>query len=341
VQTQYLLKLRPDGSLIWADQLATNVGISDMVLDSRGNPALVGSFTGTADLNPARGTMFFTSRGGRDVFVMRLSVNGKLIWAETMGSSTSPSHSYDPDDAGRAIAIDPTNGDICVAGEFIGTGDFDPDPARTLNLKSAGRNDIFVTRLTSAGSRVWSIRLGNAKEDSVNDIVADTGGSLILAGGYRQTVDYDPGSGVRTLTAKYGGGFLLKLHGDSAFDWVTGLRVTAMATGPDNSLYTTGSFFGSVDFDPGPEKFILKSWDSDIRLDDIYVLHLSPTGKFIDAIRFGRDDPDAGNDIAYDLVGRVFVTGFFAETVDFDPGPGVCQIIAERDREMFLLRLAM
>src|SRR5580765_2178932 len=58
-------------------------------------------------------------------------------------------------DSGRAIANDPL-GNICVAGTFRGTVDFDPGPG-IANLVNPGSNDdVFVAKYDGSGAFIWA-----------------------------------------------------------------------------------------------------------------------------------------------------------------------------------------
>ena len=47
------------------------------------------------------------------------------------------------------------------------------------------------------------------------------------------------------------------------------------------------------------------------------------------AKNMGGSNGDSGGDIAVDTDGNVYTTGFFRNTADFDPGPGVYNLTAE------------
>ena len=50
------------------------------------------------------------------------------------------------------------------------------------------------------------------------------------------------------------------------------------------------------------------------------MVKLDPAGNLVWTHRFGAGGTDAGYDVAVDADGNVIVTGYFENTVDFDPG---------------------
>ncbi|MGY8771182.1 MAG: hypothetical protein ACKVH8_22445 [Pirellulales bacterium] len=84
------------------------------------------------------------------------------------------------------------------------------------------------------------------------------------------------------------------------------------------TVYTTGYFEQTYDFDPGPGVFNLTS---DL-IQDLYIMSLDHNGDFRWANRIGGTDEDAGVGIAVDKNDNVFVAGSFGATADFDSGPG-------------------
>jgi hypothetical protein len=86
-----------------------------------------------------------------------------------------------------------------------------------------------------------------------------------------------------------------------------------------NSVYTTGFFTGTVDFDPGAATLNVTS----AAAYDIYISRLDASGNFVWAINMGGTDYEVGRGIALDATGNVYSTGAFGGTADFDPGVGV------------------
>ena len=79
---------------------------------------------------------------------------------------------------GNAIAAD-GSGNTCVAGFFLGSVTFGPDPANPtgLTLTSAGVADIFVAKYAVGGTLPWVQQIGGAAADNVYGIALDGNGN--------------------------------------------------------------------------------------------------------------------------------------------------------------------
>ncbi len=97
-------------------------------------------------------------------------------------------------------------------------------------------------------------------------------------------------------------------------------------------VLVTGGYEGTVDFDPGPgiDEHISNG------KGDAFLCQFDANGSFQWALTWGGPDWDNSNCVAVDLGGNVYVTGYFAGTVDFDPGPGVDEHAATGSLDAFL-----
>jgi hypothetical protein len=107
------------------------------------------------------------------------------------------------------------------------------------------------------------------------------------------------------------------------------------ATDADGNIYSTGTFTGTFDADPGAGTFNLVSAGG----DDIYVRKLDSGGNFVWAKQFGSTGVDQGHYISIDGSDNIDVIGTFSGTVDFDPGAGTNNLTSATT-DIFALELS-
>ena len=101
----------------------------------------------------------------------------------------------------------------------------------------------------------------------------------------------------------------------------------ALSMGSDRSVYTTGIFRGTADFDPSQDTFMMTALGGTVG-NTMFVTKLSSEGNFEWARKFGNNKFNYSYAIKNDRFDNVYVTGYFSDTVDFDPGPGVYNLVS-------------
>lgn len=176
-----------------------------------------GSFSGTVDLDPGPG-IFKVTRGG--MLLIKMDTAGNFIWGKPIRASFN------------SFAVDKAS-NLYITGGFKDTVDFDPGPGVNELTPtpwspafplSNNTTDIFVAKYDSAGNLAWAHSFGNHYDDAGRGVAADRFGNVFVSGTYRRytwkdTVDFDPGPGVSTLS-EYGNLFVLKLRKNGDFAWV-------------------------------------------------------------------------------------------------------------------------
>ena len=331
----FIQKLDASGNFLWAKSFGGSLadyGLS-IAVDAAGNVYTTGYFQGTADFDPGAGTANHSSAGNEDIFVQKLDTSGNFVWARSFGDSNS--------DRGNSICVDASS-NVYTTGGFDGTVDFDPG-AGTTNLTSEGSLDVYVQKLNSTGNFVWTKSFGGSLNDQGISITVDDSGNVHTTGSFEGTVDFDPGAGSATRTSSGSlDVFVQKLNASGTYDWAIsfgasssdqGYSVTVDASG---NVYTTGSFLGTADFDPGSGTANLTSagpWD-------VFIQKINASGNFVWAKSFGGNSIDAGNAITVDASGNVYTTGHFAGTVDFDPGVGTANLTSAGNYDVFVQKLS-
>jgi hypothetical protein len=85
------------------------------------------------------------------------------------------------------------------------------------------------------------------------------------------------------------------------------------------SVITVGEFGGSGDFNPGSGTFNMTSAGG----EDIFISKVDSQGNFKWAKRIGSTGNDRANAVTVDKNKFIYITGYFAGTVDFDPDAGI------------------
>ncbi len=238
---------------------------------------------------------------------------------------------------GNCIAIDALN-NVYTTGSFTDTMDFDHGP-NVFNEIAVGQLDIFIHKMDASGNFVWVKTIGGVSSEFGSSISIDSSGNVYVAGGFRNTVDFDPGPGTALLTASSNiDYFILKLDASGNFLWAKSFdgNVFSMKVDGAGNVHTTGIFSGTIDFDPGPDTSYLSSLGNAL---DIFVQKLDANGDFLWAKAFSGPNIDFGFSITLDDMGNVYTAGYFAETVDFDPGPDTSFFTSAGQTDVFVHKM--
>jgi len=267
----FVLKLNTNGNLLWAGAMGAADGdyAYSIAVSNAGEVYFTGFFIGTVDFDPGSGVYNLSAPGVTNSFIAKLNSNGNFVWAEYISGNSS--------NLGFSITVD-NNNNILVAGGVAGTADFDPGPG-TSNYTSAGSLDIYVLKLDAGGNFIWVKQVGGTSIDGTNAIVTDQQGNAYLTGYFSSTVDFDPGPGTASLTPVGGNDvYVLKLSTAGNFDWVKHIAGTgssdygiSLFVDAAYSVYVSGYYGGTADFDPGAAVYDLSSNGG----QDAYLLKLS------------------------------------------------------------------
>ncbi len=244
-------------------------------------------------------------------------------------------------DSATAVVVDST-GHIYTTGSFAGTVDFDPGVGVT-SVTSNGGDDVFVSKFDTSGELVWVRTFGGTGADIGTSLALDSARNVYIGGGFRDTVDFDPGVGVVNLAATGSSqdGFVAKLTPLGALEWASHMggsaddRVRSVAVNSSNQVHATGYFQGTADFDPSAGSTTLTSAGS----SDVFVWKLDVSGQLMWAGRQGGASIDNAASLATDSVGDVYLVGQFMGTADFDPSGGVQNMTSSGVQDVFVSKL--
>ncbi|MBW2405977.1 MAG: SBBP repeat-containing protein, partial [Deltaproteobacteria bacterium] len=197
----------------------------------------------------------------------------------------------------------------------------------------------------SSGSGVWTRTFGGTHQDFGWSIAVDDSDNVYITGSFRGTADFDPDS-VATDNQTSAGLediFLTKINSGGSYGWTKTLGGTdedfsrSMAVDGSDNVYITGSFRGTVDFDPGAGTDNQTSAGE----EDIFITKINFDGSYDLTKTIGGTDQDFGQTLAVDDDVNVYITGSFRETVDFDPGAGTDNQTSAGEEDIFLTKFRM
>lgn len=144
----FISKLDTTGNYSWTYGFGGVNGdfLSALALDSQSNVYATGNFSGTVDFNSGIGTSSFTSNGGPDIYLTKVSSLGVFTWAWAFGGQSLGGTV----DVGNAIALDSTN-NLTLVGYLYSNVDvwFDPNFTAGSRITPNGAYDGFMLKLQS------------------------------------------------------------------------------------------------------------------------------------------------------------------------------------------------
>ena len=86
---------------------------------------------------------------------------------------------------------------------------------------------------------------GGTGDDNGSSVAVDSSGNVYIAGGFEETVDFDPGAGTANLTSSAGDtdGFVLKLDSSGNYLWArsfSGSGISSVAVDSSGNVYKIG-----------------------------------------------------------------------------------------------------
>lgn len=256
----FLAKYDSAGTFAWAFNVggpistAYEEGGQDIAINGT-NIYLTGNFEGVADFDPSVTSNTLTSNGSLDIFVAKYDTAGNYIWAFNAGSANKHDYAY-------GIGVDASE-NVYITGGFEETVDFDPS-ASTAALVSASvmAQDIYVAKYNSSGVYQWAFQAGGntSVDDHAFDIDVTPTGDIYICGEVWGPADFDPSAGVTNITTSNDQIFFAKYTTAGNFVWVFEIGATGSSGSADNgfgvhvassgTLFVTGDFSGTADFDP-------------------------------------------------------------------------------------------
>lgn len=250
---------------------------SAVAVDSSGSIYVVGYTEGGLDGN--------TSAGNYDVFVTKWSSTGTKVWTRQFGTAA--------EEKGFGLALD-SAGNIYITGYTIGSFD---------GNKTAGSEDVFLVKLASDGSRIFTTQWGTTGDDEGKSVAVDASGAIYVTGYTYGALEENKNSGESDI-------FLTKLNTDGTKAWTKQWGTAdidgahSVAINAQGDIFVTGYTGGSLDGN-------LSSGDY-----DIFVTKLKTDGSKVWTKQWGGAGAETSKSIVLDSAGNIFLAGYTGGSLD-------------------------
>jgi len=167
----FLTKYSSDGTKAWTKLLGTsNIEYGYGVATSTdGSLYITGRTKGNLDEE--------TNAGSYDAYLTKYSSDGTKAWTKLLGTSTV--------DLSNGVATT-SDGSVYISGYTHGNLDGETN---------AGSNDIFVTKYSSDGTKVWTKLIGTSNSDIGYGVATSSDGSLYISGYTHGNLDGETNAG--------------------------------------------------------------------------------------------------------------------------------------------------
>jgi hypothetical protein len=302
--TTIFVKLDNNGNFIWGKRTASSAVPLGMTIDVNDQIYIAGTFQNTSDFDPGSGTSSLSSAGATDDFIAKYDANGSFIWVKKIGGTGV--------EGLTALHMDQNN-NILIGGRF-NSNTIDLNPGGGVNNVNHSSNfDSFIVKLDSSGSHIWSGSISGNSTDYINAIITAANGDIYLGGFFSGEIDADINAGVQPLVSTGMDMFILKLNSAGIFQFANGIGGTSndlifdLALDASNTLFVSGTFGSTVDFDPSAgNSFLLTSG-----FTDGFVATYTSNGNFKMARKIGNGNVGANVSNLWATNDDVFATGNF------------------------------
>lgn len=279
-------------------------GIKSTV-DNVGNVYIIGHTSSTSNISSSGAHQQTFGGGYRDVFVAKFDSSGNLLWSTYYGGSGN--------EEGYGITTD-ANGNVFICGYTTSYSNISTSGCHQENY--GGVRDAFVVKFNSNGERQWATYFGGSAGDGGMGICCDINGNIYIIGDTWSSNNIATNANHQSTI---GGGqdvFIAKFNTDGVLLWSTyyggndneyseniktdinGNVIIIGYTKSTNAIASNGSHqsvYGDGDY-------------------DAFVAKFNTNGQLLWGTYYGGNDMDYGKDIAVDISGNIYVTGWTAST---------------------------
>jgi len=275
--------------------------------------------------------------------ISKMDTNGKQLWnTKFVGNDHFFVFSCTAD----------SDKNLYLTGEYNGFVDLDTTMKNDYLRNKLGSYDGFILKLDSTGKFRWVRGIATTSQyygssSPTTSVVLDGKGYLYVAGYFQERITFDSLTpSLNFLNRGNSDMFIAKLDTAGMYMWTKQIGgnstdiATSIVLDTQGMLYLTGSFTGSIDFDPGPEIHpIITNFNGGA--NRIFVSKYDTAGRYIWAEYIGvsEDGRATGRSITINKSGEIILTGEYSDICDFDPGIGTSYLSSAGYSDCYVVKL--
>ncbi|MCR9249680.1 MAG: SBBP repeat-containing protein [bacterium] len=205
---------------------------------------------------------------------------------------------------------------------------------------------LFVASpmLLEAQTVSWNKITGGSGLDYGKGIAVDNSGNSYTTGSFEGTVDFDPGSGTQNFTTSgfREAFFIQKLSRNGNYQMTLAAEQTGYASseGTDIEVDDSGNIYVAGEFATGVDLDLSAGTDSytDVSSGGAFLAKYTSAGAYEWGLVLNGYGIQKATDLAVDASGNVYLVGYFAETVDFDPSASTYELTSNGNWDAFVAK---
>lgn len=248
------------------------------------------------------GFQSFFGGGTTDGFVLKLNSLGKRSWSTYYGGNGNE---------GITSCVTDASGNIFFAGETSSTNAASIAAGTGYRFKNNGKQDMFLVKFSSTGSRVWGTFYGGEDIDYSASCALDESGNVFLAGStYSATLIATSGSHQKDYAGN-GDGVIIKFTSSCSRIWATYFggsdyeRIYSSCMDKKGNILLAGST-ASIDG-------IAKNADQSTfggGCCDALIVKMNNAGVVSWATYFGQEEQEKAEGITTDVEENIYIAGY-------------------------------
>jgi len=236
----FIVKYDADGNALWAKNAGGggNEAAYSVTSDAAGNSYITGQYDSPFTITTDTGITTLSDAGGYDVFLVKYSSDGNVLWAQKGGGSSG--------DYAYSVAADDSDNSY-VTGFF-----FSPSITfGSITLTTVGGDDMYIVKYDADGNVLWAKNAGGIS-DVAQSVTIDPSGNVYVTGYFgTPTITFGPITLTNDAFDTTNDIYIVKYDGDGNVIWATSVpgisqdfvnSITADASG---NIYLAGYFYSS------------------------------------------------------------------------------------------------